>query len=127
MEEIKDIQKKYCSQAMIVAIAAAVVLIILGEKTIGKGLLLGALFSTINFIIMGQLITFKLGTSRSKASAFALISVLFRFAILAIPLILSMKFQAFHFAGVAVGLFMVQLTILFNNLILDRLTLIKKA
>ncbi|MFC1866833.1 ATP synthase subunit I [Thermodesulfobacteriota bacterium] len=127
MEEIRDTQKKYCSQAMIIAIAGAVVLIIFGEKAIGKGLLLGALFSTINFIIMGQLITLKLGKSRSKVSALALISVLFRFAILAIPLIASLKFHAIHFAGVAVGLFMVQLTILFNNLILNRITLIKKA
>ena len=43
--EIRQVQKKYCSQAMLAAIAAAAILIAAGVKPVGKGVLLGALFS----------------------------------------------------------------------------------
>lgn len=127
MQEISDIQKRYCSQAIIIAIAIALLLIIFGEKAVGKGFLLGTLFSIINFFIMGQLIHLKLVGSRTKASAFAFVSIFFRFGILAIPLIISMKSDAIHFLGVAAGLFMVQMTILFNHIILERITADKKT
>jgi len=127
MEEIKEIQKKYCSQALIFAIAVALILIILGEKPAGKGFLIGTLFSIVNFIIMGQLIPMKLAKSRSKASILALISIFLRFAILAVPLIISLKIESVGFIGVVIGLFMVQLTILFNHLVLNRLSFTRKA
>ena len=127
MEEIKEIQKKYCSQALIVAIAVALIFIVLGEKPTGKGFLIGTLFSIINFVIMGQLIPLKLAKSRSKASLLALISIFLRFAILAVPLIISLKIEAVGFIGVVMGLFMVQLTMLFNHLILNRLSFKRKA
>lgn len=129
MKEIKDIQKKYCSQAMFFAIIGAVVLIILGQKAIGKGLVLGTIFSIINFVIMGQIIPFKLARSHSrpKAGILSLGSIFFRFAILSVPLIISVKIDAIHLIGVVIGLFMVQLTLLFDHLILNRFPLIRKA
>lgn len=119
---MRDIQKKYCSQAMIAAIVVALVLILCGEKSAGKGLVLGTLFSIINFIIIGQLIPLRLAHSRSKSKAgiIALVSILLRFSILAIPLIISIKVDAVHFAGVVIGLFMVQIMMLFDQLILNR-------
>ena len=129
MEETRNIQKKYCSQAMIVAISAAVLLILLGEKSIGKGLVLGTLFSVINFLIMGQFLVVQLTAprSRTRAGAFALMSILFRFVILAIPLAISLRVDAVNFIGAVIGIFMIQLTILFNHLVLDRLPSGKKV
>ena len=116
MKAIKDIQKRYCSQALIIAIVVALVSIILGEKSVGKGFLLGTIFSIINFIILGQLIPLRLAKSRSMASVLAFISIFLRLVILAIPLIISLKADVVDFIGVVIGLFMVQLTILFNLL-----------
>ncbi|MDB9823059.1 ATP synthase subunit I [Deltaproteobacteria bacterium] len=129
MEETRNIQKKYCSQAMIVAIAAAVVLILLGEKSIGKGLVLGTLFSVINFLVMGRFLIARLAESQSrkKASAFALMSILLRFAILAIPLVVSLKVDAVNFIAVVIGVFMVQLIIISNHLILNRFPSVRKV
>ena len=123
VEDYKDIQKKYCSRALIVTIIGAVILIVIGEKAIGKGLVLGTLFSILNFLIMGQMIPLRLANSQSKtrANAFSFISIFLRFPILAIPLILSLKLDSFDFIGVVIGLFMVQITILFHHLILNRL------
>lgn len=122
MEEIRNIQKKYCSQAIFFAIAIAILFIILDQKPIGKGFLLGTLFSILNFIIMGQLISLKLAKSRSKASLLAFSSVYLRLGILAVPLIISIKTDSFNFISTIIGIFMIQLTILFNHLILDRLS-----
>ena len=129
MDQIKNIQKKYCTQAMFYAIAVAVILIIIGEKTVGKGLVLGSLFSVINFIILGRSLPAKLlkAHSKQKARTLAFSSILLRFSILTIPLVISMKVEAVHFIGVAIGLFMVQLTMLFDELILNRLLPLKKA
>jgi hypothetical protein len=129
MKEIRDIQKRYCSQAMLFSIVGAVVLIIIGQKAIGKGLVLGTIFSIINFIIIGQTIPFKLARSHSrpKAGILSLSSIVFRFAILSVPLIISVKIDAVHLIGVIIGLFMVQLTLLFNHLILDRFPASRKS
>ena len=128
MDEIKNIQKKYCSLAMFLALVGAIVLIILDEKSVGKGLVLGTLFSVINFVLLGQLMPLYLSrNSRSKASAFAFISIIFRFTILAIPLIISLKVASIGFIGVVIGLFLVQITMLFDQLIVNRLQSMRKA
>lgn len=120
MDEVRDIQKRYCSQALIAAIGLFFLLLFMGEKPLGKGLLLGALFSVINFIIMGQLIGLKLDNSRSKATSFALFSIFFRFTVMAVPLVISLEIDSIDFFFVAIGLFMVQITMLFDHLILNR-------
>lgn len=129
MERIKDIQKKYCSRALMIAIAGAVVFILFGEKAIGKGLVLGTLFSIINFLIMAQTIPMRLANAQSKgrANALAFLSIFLRFPILAIPLVISLKMDAVDFIGVAIGLFMIQLTILFHHVIINRLPLTRKV
>lgn len=128
-EEIKKAQKQYCSRAMFYAISAALILIIIGEKAIAKGLVLGTLFSVINFVIMGFLIPRQVAGSnkRTRAGSLAFLSIFLRFSILAIPLIISQKVEAVNFFGTAVGIFMIQFTILFNNLIVNRFLNIRKA
>ena len=129
MEALRETRKKYCSHAMIIAISAAIVLIVIGQKALGKGLVLGTLFSIINFVLMAQMIPMRLANSGSKprANAFAFLSILLRFPILAVPLVISLKVDAVDFIGVVVGLFMVQLTMLFNHLIFERLSSERKA
>jgi hypothetical protein len=48
-------------------------------------------------------------------------------AILAIPLVISMKVDSISFIGVVLGLFMVQVAILINHLLLERFLPFKKA
>lgn len=129
METPRDIQKKYCSQAMIMAITLAILMILIGKKPMGKGLVLGTFFSVINFLIMGQFLLSQIesGRSRTRAAVFALGSIIFRFAILAIPLVISMRVNSISFIGVVLGLFMVQVAILINHLLLDRFLPFKKV
>ena len=126
MEEIREIQWRYCSHALWIAVFAAIICILLGQKTIAKGLLLGAVFSTVNFTIMAKLTSLKLGKSRRKAGFFAFISIFLRLGILTIPLVFSIKTASINFFAVVTGLFFVQLMIMLDHFLVNRLPVARK-
>jgi len=117
MNEVRQIQKVYCSHAMMLAIAAALFFLVLGNKPVSKGLILGTLFSVINFILMAQGLPFQLGKGRAKTFLSCLGSIWVRYALLAMPLIIAIKLEMFNFAAAAVGILMVQVVILGHHLI----------
>ena len=117
MESIRQIQKKYCSTAMTVAIAAGFVLVLAGQNAIAKGLVLGTIFSIVNFILMGEMLPLKLGKSNRLAFLWSLLSLLFRYAFLAIPLIMAIKLKQFNLFAAICGLFLVQVVILAESLL----------
>jgi len=77
MEAVRETQKKYCSRAMITAIVAACVFILAGQKGIGKGLVLGTLFSVFNFILMAATLPMRIGKSKGLTYMLSLGSVFF--------------------------------------------------
>ncbi len=115
MEGIRELQKRYCSRAILIAVFAWMVFYVLGLKSYGAGLLLGTLFSIVNFVAMGETLPLKLGLTKNKTYLFALLSILFRYGLLALPLILSIKFDRFDMVTTIVGLFMIQLLILYDH------------
>ncbi len=102
---------------MIAAIFLGLLLIILGFKPMGKGLVLGALFSVINFIVMAETLPMKLGRSRRQSSVFSLVSILVRFGVMAIPLVAAIHYDQFNLFAVIPGLFMIQAVILVDQLV----------
>ena len=115
MEAIKEVQRRYCSAALAAAILLALAFVLAGMKPAGKGLVLGALFSILNFILMGQALPLRLGRTRNGSIAVSFGSIGFRYLILAIPLILALRFDAFHPAATVVGIFMIQIVILADH------------
>jgi hypothetical protein len=103
--------------SMIGAIFSAIFFILLGQRTIAKGFLLGTLFSVLNFIVIGEILPLILGKSRNRTVALSLLSILFRFGLLSIPLILALKMDELNFAASVIGIFMVQLTIMSDHLL----------
>jgi hypothetical protein len=117
VKEIRETQKKYCSLALVAAIIIGFFLIIAGQSSIGKGLILGTLFSSINFALMAEVLPHKVGKSRGKTYLISLGSIVSRYALLAIPIVLGIKFpDRFNLITVIVGIFMVQLVILWDYL-----------
>ncbi len=116
MESVSQTQKKYGSRAMIVAIVIAFMLILIDLKPVGKGLVLGTIFSVINFVLIGQTLPMRLSKSKRGAFLISLTSIVFRYAILAIPLVVAVKFEQFELPAAILGIFMVQLTILAESL-----------
>jgi len=127
MEEVRSLQKKYCSQTMMMAVCVALIFIMLGHKPIGKGFLLASMFSVINFAIMAQLSPRKLNKSRFQANSLAMLSIILRYAILAVPLVISIKISSLNFIAAAVGLFAVQFVIILDQVILKRFLLMRKV
>lgn len=103
--------------AITLAIFAAISFFLFGLKPVGKGLILGTIFSILNFVLMGEAVPMKVGRSRNKAVAFSLMSIGVRFGLMAIPLIAAIKLERFHFAATVCGLFMVQFVILADGVI----------
>lgn len=119
MESIRQTQKKYCSRAITGAIFAGLVLILAGQEPIGKGLILGTIFSIINFIVMGEMLPLKIGKSKNKTFFLSLASIFSRYILLAIPLLIAFKFDQYNIISVVVGIFMVQLFILAEQVFIN--------
>ncbi len=116
MESVSQTQKKYGSHAMIVAIVIAFILILVDMKPVAKGLVMGTIFSVINFVLIGQTLPLRLSTSQRGAFFHSLISIILRYAILAIPVVVAIKFEQFELPAAILGMFMVQLIILAEGL-----------
>jgi asparagine N-glycosylation enzyme membrane subunit Stt3 len=117
METLRQTQKKYCTRAITVAIFAGLLFILIDYKPIGKGLILGTVFSILNFILMGETLPLKIGKSKGKTLLFSLGSILFRYLILAVPLILALKFEQYNFVAVVIGIFFVQIFIMADHVL----------
>jgi hypothetical protein len=114
----RETQKKYCSRAIAAALIIGGSLIFCGLPALGKGLIAGALFSILNFILIAESFPYKLGKSRPKASVTAGALILLRFGLMAVPLLLAFKLHLFDPLAAAVGLFAIQMVILFDHLVL---------
>ena len=115
MEILRQTQKKYCSTAIAVAIFIGLIFILADQKPIGKALILGTLFSIVNFILMGETLPLRIGKSKSKTFMLALGSIYFRYIILAIPLIMAIKFDQLNLFAAIFGIFLVQIVILVDH------------
>ena len=113
---IRDIQKKYCSRALMIAIIAFFVLYIAGQVAMGKGVLLGTLFSIVNFVIMGETMPSRMAPTEGRRLYLALGSIGVRYVLMAIPLVLAIRLETFSLPAVVIGLFAVQAVMLADNL-----------
>ena len=112
MEAVKQIQKKYTSLALTLSIGVALLFILMGYKPMGKGLILGAIFSVLNFILMGKSIALRFGRSKAKTFTISMGSIIIRYLLLAIPLIAAIKYEQFNLVATILGIFMIQLVIM---------------
>jgi len=115
MEQIRQTQKKYCSAAIAVAIFAGLLFILAGQKPIGKALILGTVFSIVNFILIGETLPLRIGKSNGKTFFISLGSIYFRYIILAIPLIMAIKLEQFNLFAVIFGIFLIQIVIMADH------------
>ena len=116
MGSIKHTQKKYGARAIWIAIAIGFCFILAGHKDVAKGLILGSVFSVINFILIGQTLPLRLGKSKRKTFLFSLGSILFRYVFLAIPIVVAVKFEQFDLVAAILGIFMIQVVILADHI-----------
>ena len=116
MESLRQTQKKYCSRAITAAIFVGLFLILAGQKPVGKGLILGTVFSIVNFILMAQMLPIRIGKSKNKTFFLSFGSIVLRYFLLAVPLVIAIKFDQYNFIAVVFGIFMIQFIILADHL-----------
>lgn len=116
--EVQEVQKKVCSWALSGTLVVAAVFLILGEKAVAKGLVLGTCFSVLNFLLLGRSIPMMLGQSRARANVIGFGSMLARYAVLVVPLVIAVKMASFDFIAVVIGVFSVQVVILLDHVVL---------
>jgi Na+-transporting NADH:ubiquinone oxidoreductase subunit NqrB len=102
---------------MTVAIVVGLGLILAGHTAAAKGLILGALFSVINFVLMGEALPFKLAATGRRHFLLAMLSIGIRYACLAVPLVVAVKSDQFDLVAAVIGIFMIQIMILGDHLL----------
>ena len=120
-DEVKELQKRVCSWALSGTLVFAVLFLILGEKAVAKGLVLGTCFSIVNFVLLGKSLPMVLGQSRAKANVIGFGSMLARYGVLAFPIVIAVKWASFDLVAVIIGIFAVQMMILLDHLVLKRI------
>lgn len=113
-------QRRLARRTFEFSVIIGVIVFAVGFKAVAKGLILGALFSVINFSMMAQVLPYQVGLNRRKATGLAFVSIFVRLGILAIPLIVALKSESFHWIAVAVGLFAVPIAIFIDQCIGQR-------
>jgi hypothetical protein len=116
--EVAQEQKRISSRAMVGALFVGALLFLLGEQAVAKGLVLGTCFSILNFYLLGKSIPMALGRTRRMASFIGLGSLLFRYLVLAIPLVVAIKSASFNFVAAAIGIFAVQIVTLTDYVVI---------
>ena len=117
MEQVNELRRRYCPRALALAVIAGAVLIILDMKPIGKGIILGTLFSILNFLIMSQALPMAVIQGKKGSMLRSLGSVMVRYLLMAAALFVGIRYDAYDFFAVAGGLFAVQLVILADHML----------
>ena len=113
---VKATQKKYCSRAIVAAIIIGLPFILGGYAPVGKGLILGTIFSILNFILIGETLPLKISAGSGKkmfTRSLGLVGV--RYCLLAVPIVSAVKFAQFELVTTIIGIFMVPLMILTDH------------
>ena len=119
-EPFRRIQRRTITFVLTVSVVMGGLLLLSGFNAQAKGLLLGSLFSVLNFFLMAVFLPMRMGYGRSKSSLISLASLYLRFALLAIPLIVAAKYAQFALTATSLGLFMVQIVLIIDQLWLQQ-------
>lgn len=103
---------------LLFTLIVAVIFILINKNPIAKGLILGTLFSIVNFFLLGKSIPMTLGRSRYKAGLIGLASILSRYILLAIPIIVGLKYDSYNFIAAVAGIFSIQIVTMMEYLVI---------
>ena len=102
--------------ALLLALAAAIVLILIGNKPAARGVALGGLFSVVNFMIMSRTLAGRMARTGWSGRSFGFLWILARLGLAALVLTLAFKTDYLDVAATAAGLFAVQAALLLQPL-----------
>lgn len=117
MEAIKHLQRRYCGGALTAAILIGLGVYVAGWPEVTRGLVLGSLFSALNFALLGQTLTHKLAGDQRPATLISLAAQLGRYLLWAVPVVIAVKLPAVDLPAAVAGVFMVPVCIVVDTVL----------
>jgi len=127
MEQLQQFKRAIVFQILLTAAVVSAAALLFGFLPAAKGFALGSCFSLANFLIMTHQAPKRLGKSSSRVGWESYLSLLFRFALLGLPLYLALRLPQFNFIWTALGIFNLQISIFIHGLIIERWTLTSRT
>jgi ATP synthase protein I len=115
MEAIRHLQKRYCGGALSLAVVLSLVVYLAGWPTVTRGLLLGALFSALNFALLGKTMAQKLAGSHRRNTLIAIAAQVGRYLLWGVPVVMAVKMPPVDLPATIAGLFMVPIFIIADS------------
>lgn len=117
MAVIDTLQRRYCTRALAVAVVLGLATHLAGWPAASRGLLVGSLFSVLNFILLGKELARHLDDAPQRGRVPKRIARVGRYLLGAVPVVLAIRLPAVDLPATVAGMFMVPLTILLEAVI----------
>jgi len=117
METVKHFQRRYCGGALTAAILIGLGVYMAGWPTVTRGILLGSLFSSLNFALLGRSLTRKLTGDQRPGTLPTLATQTGRYLLWAVPVVIAVKWPAVDLPSTVAGLFMVPACIVLDSVV----------
>jgi hypothetical protein len=115
MESIRYLQRRYCGGAFTLAVILSVGSYLAGWPAVTRGLIVGSLFSALNFTLLGKTMTRKLTNQRRGETLLTIAAQLIRYLLWAVPVIIAVKLPPVDLPATIAGLFMVPICIVTDS------------
>ena len=117
MRGIDDLQRRYCSRALGAAVILGLLAHLAGWPAVARGLLLGGLFSALNFVLLGKTLARRLGGGPQGGAVGNRLARVGRYLLWGVPTLLAVKLPAVDLPAAVAGMFMVQVSLLLDAVV----------
>lgn len=117
MKTIDDLQRRHCSRALAAAVSLGLLACLAGWPTVTRGLLLGGLFSALNFVLLGKILARRLVAGPHGATIGNRLARVARYLLWGIPAVLAVKLPAVDLPATVAGMFTVQASLLLDAVV----------
>ncbi len=121
IEKYWKYQRRISKRAFGSAVICGLIVFFMGYRSVARGLILGGLFSVINFSVMAYILPHQVGYQRKRATVVACASLFGRLLLLAVPIAVGFYSERFNMVATIIGLFTIPLFLLVDRVVLARL------
>jgi hypothetical protein len=118
MATIDALQQRYGRRALAAATILGLSAYLAGWPAVSRGLLLGSLFSVLNFVLLAKALVRQMSGEPRGGRLAHRITQVGRYLLWAVPVVLAVKFPAVDLAATVAGLFMVPASLLLDAFVL---------
>lgn len=117
MEVIRSLQQRYGVGALSAGAVLGTAAYLAGYPAVARGLVLGSLFSVLNFLLMGNALGRKLLAGSAEGLFLAVATRAGRYLLWAVPPVLAVKLPFLDLTATIAGMFMVPLLIVLASVL----------